>query len=78
LVLRAGLAGGGAPKMTLKPAAVSLLFQVNIKDRWHKNRRPRGRMASYCLIDRGRHRPSGDQAMRRKPSPSWFSKPSPS
>jgi len=36
--LRAGLAGGGAPKMTLIPAAVSLLLQVNIKGRWYKVR----------------------------------------
>jgi hypothetical protein len=32
---RAGLAGGGAPKMNLIPTAVGLLWQVNIKGRWY-------------------------------------------
>jgi hypothetical protein len=36
MVLRAGLAGGGARKMTLITTAVDLLLQVNIKGRWDK------------------------------------------
>jgi hypothetical protein len=37
LVLRAGLAGGGAPKVTFMPTAVGLLLRGNIKGRWYKS-----------------------------------------
>jgi len=46
--LRAGLVGGGAPKMTLTPTAVGLLLQVNVKGRWYNSevrRHPRQRSA---------------------------------